>query len=82
VAKVEVSADGGKTWAAAKLLEKSVPYCWRLWEYTWANPAAGKYKLMARATDTRGQSQPLTRDPGRRNYMISHVVPVEVTVGG
>jgi DMSO/TMAO reductase YedYZ molybdopterin-dependent catalytic subunit len=82
VAKVEVSTDGGKTWAGAKLLERPVPFCWRMWEHTWASPATGKHKLMARATDTRGLSQPLTRDPGRRNYMISHVVPVEVTVGG
>lgn len=82
VAKVEVSTDGGKTWAAAKLLERPVPFCWRMWEHTWASPSAGKHKLMARATDTRGRSQPLTRDPAWRNYMISHVVPVEVMVAG
>ena len=82
VAKVEVSADGGKTWATAKLLGKAVPFCWRTWEYLWSTPAAGKHRLLARATDTRGRAQPLTRDPGRRNYIVSHVVPVEVTVGG
>jgi DMSO/TMAO reductase YedYZ molybdopterin-dependent catalytic subunit len=81
VAKVELSADGGKSWAAAKLLERPVPFCWRMWEYTWASPAAGKHRLLARATDARGRTQPLTRDAGRRNYMVSHVVPVEVTVG-
>jgi DMSO/TMAO reductase YedYZ molybdopterin-dependent catalytic subunit len=29
VAKVEVSTDGGTTWAEAKLLDKSVPFAWR-----------------------------------------------------
>jgi DMSO/TMAO reductase YedYZ molybdopterin-dependent catalytic subunit len=80
VAKVEVSTDGGKTWGAATLLGRPVPFCWRLWEYRW-RPAAGKYTLMARATDKRGRAQPAGRDPGRRNYMISHVRPTPVTVG-
>jgi hypothetical protein len=35
---------------------------------------------MARATDSRGHTQPTTRDPDRRTYMINHVVPVEVEV--
>jgi DMSO/TMAO reductase YedYZ molybdopterin-dependent catalytic subunit len=79
VAKVEVSTDGGKTWGKAKLLGRPVPFCWRLWEYSW-RPGAGKYTLKARATDKGGRAQPTGRDPGRRSYMISHVraVPVEV----
>jgi DMSO/TMAO reductase YedYZ molybdopterin-dependent catalytic subunit len=82
VAKVEVSADEGRTWAAAALLGRPVPFCWRLWEYRWTPARAGPVKLMARATDRRGRTQPLMRDPARRNYMISHVVPVPVTVVG
>lgn len=81
VAKVEVSADGGKTWAAARLLGQAVPHAWRLWEYRWHTPTrAGRYSLMARATDERGQTQPLKRDPDRRNYVVNHVLPVEVDV--
>ncbi len=81
VAKVEVSADGGKTWNAARLLGQAVPHAWRLWEFPWHTPArAGRYSLMARATDERGQTQPLKRDPDRRNYVVNHVLPVEVDV--
>jgi DMSO/TMAO reductase YedYZ molybdopterin-dependent catalytic subunit len=81
VVKVTVSTDGGKTWATAKLLHKPQPFCWRLWEYTWEKPPAGKHQLLARATDKRGREQPLKRDPDRRNYMISRVLPTEVRVG-
>jgi hypothetical protein len=35
---------------------------------------------MARATDSRGRTQPMKRDPDLRSYMISHVLPVEVEV--
>jgi DMSO/TMAO reductase YedYZ molybdopterin-dependent catalytic subunit len=82
VAKVEVSTDGGRVWSEAKLLGKTVPLCWRLWEFAWKTPAGGKPVLMARATDSRGRTQPLDRDPDRRNYVISHVLPVPVEVRG
>jgi DMSO/TMAO reductase YedYZ molybdopterin-dependent catalytic subunit len=78
VAKVEVSTDGGKTWAEAKLLGDSLAMTWRLWEYKWTPPKAAKYTLMTRATDKRGRTQPEKRDEDRRSYMISHVLPVEV----
>jgi DMSO/TMAO reductase YedYZ molybdopterin-dependent catalytic subunit len=80
VKKVEVSVDGGKTWAEAALTGESVPFCWRLWEYEWREPIKGRATLMARATDSCGQSQPLKRDSEHRSYMITHVVPVEVDV--
>jgi DMSO/TMAO reductase YedYZ molybdopterin-dependent catalytic subunit len=80
VSKVEVSADGGKTWSAAKLLGKAVPFCWRLWEYEWKPAEAGSAVLMARATDKRDRVQPLKHDPARRNYAISFVQPTAVTV--
>jgi len=77
VTSVDVSTDGGKTWNAARFLGKPVPFCWRLWEYTWT-PVAGMYTLLARATDSRGRRQPLKHDPDRRNYRISHCQPVSV----
>jgi DMSO/TMAO reductase YedYZ molybdopterin-dependent catalytic subunit len=81
IAKVEVSTDAGKTWAEAKLLDKSVRYAWRLWEYSWQAPEkAGAYTLMVRATDARGRVQPADHDPDRRNALVNHVLPVEVEV--
>jgi DMSO/TMAO reductase YedYZ molybdopterin-dependent catalytic subunit len=81
VSRVDVSTDGGRTWEKAKLLDKAVPYAWRLWSYAWRTPKkAGPARLLARATDARGRQQPLKRDPDLRNYLISHVLPVDVTV--
>jgi DMSO/TMAO reductase YedYZ molybdopterin-dependent catalytic subunit len=80
VAKVEVSTDGGRSWQPARLLGEAVAFAWRLWECTWRSPAAGKYTLLARATDRGGRVQPLERDPLRRNYVINHAQPTQVEV--
>src|SRR5262249_20879697 len=81
VAKVEVSTDGGKSWAAATFLEKPAETAWGLWEYHREVPVTkGPAKRLARATDAQGRTQPLERDPDRRHYMISHVVPVDVVI--
>lgn len=82
IAKVEVSTDGGTSWTAAKIVDNPTkPLTWCLWESTWQVPAkAGAYRLMARATDRDKRTQPTERDPDRRSYMISHIVPVDVLV--
>ncbi len=81
VSRVEVSTDGGKDWAVAKLVGEPIPHAWRLWEWTWKTPKqVGPLIVMARATDRRGRVQPMKRDPDRRNGMISHVLPVRVEI--
>jgi hypothetical protein len=52
-----------------------------MWAFNWRTPGqAGRVSLLARATDARGNTQPMQRDTDRRNYMINHVLPVEVDV--
>lgn len=77
VTRVDVSVDGGERWAQATLLGERIGHAWRLWEFSWT-PRAGRHTLMVRATDARGRVQPMRRDTDRRNYMISHVLPVTV----
>ncbi|MEY2498399.1 MAG: hypothetical protein QOD12_1955 [Verrucomicrobiota bacterium] len=82
ITKVEVSADNGKTWNAARLLGEAVKNAWRLWEYEWRTPATrGPQTLMARATDSRGQGQPSERNADHGSYMINHTLPIRVNVG-
>jgi DMSO/TMAO reductase YedYZ molybdopterin-dependent catalytic subunit len=81
ITQVELSADGGSTWNEAKLLGEARANAWRFWEFDWKTPAqSGQAKLIARATDSKGRTQPLERDPDRVTYMISHLRPIMVEV--
>jgi DMSO/TMAO reductase YedYZ molybdopterin-dependent catalytic subunit len=81
IVRVEVSTDGGATWKEATLLGESKPNAWRFWEFNWKTPTTpGKQTLIARATDSLGQTQPAYRDPDRGTYMINHLLPIVVEV--
>jgi DMSO/TMAO reductase YedYZ molybdopterin-dependent catalytic subunit len=81
IVRVEVSTDGGATWKDAILLGESKPNAWRFWEFNWKTPSVpGKQTLVARATDSVGQTQPADRDRDRGTYIINHLLPIEVTV--
>ncbi len=81
VSKVEVSTDGGKSWNTANLLGEPVPFSWRLWEYNWQTPARpGAFRLMSRATDSRGRTQGDRHDQDKLAYMINHTLPIDVEV--
>lgn len=57
VARVEVSADGGASWRAAKLDPPIGPWAWQHWRATLAVPP-GPAELVARAWDSAGTPQP------------------------
>ncbi|MBA4191881.1 MAG: sulfite oxidase [Planctomycetaceae bacterium] len=78
VKKVELSTDGGKTWAVATVAA-STPFTWTKWTAE-ITPAKGPLSLVARCTDAKDRTQPEKRDIDRRTYMINHLVPVEVVV--
>ena len=81
ITRVEISFDSGKTWREVKLIGESVKNAWRLWEYQWQTPATpGRGTIVARATDSRGSTQPVTRGGDRGTYMINHLLPIEVEV--
>jgi DMSO/TMAO reductase YedYZ molybdopterin-dependent catalytic subunit len=81
VVKVEISVDGGANWKEAQLDDTPRRNAWRLWEYKWRTPSTPrKQTLVARATDSRGRTQPTEHDPNRGTYMISHLLPIEVEI--
>jgi len=81
ITKVEFSPNGGASWSDVRLTGKSVNNAWRLWEFDWKTPTQpGNYALMARASDSRGRSQPAERDGDRGTYMINHCLPIDIHV--
>ena len=64
ISKVEVSTDGGTTWAAAQLRAPKDPkLTWVLWTYDWTPPQGGAYEIVARAYDGNGVVQTATVAP-------------------
>jgi DMSO/TMAO reductase YedYZ molybdopterin-dependent catalytic subunit len=81
VNKVDISDDGGKNWAAAKLGESHGAYSFRTWEASWAAKAPGRYSIAVRATDEKGNTQPdePVWNPG--GYLWNRVERQELVVG-
>jgi len=80
IARVEVSLDGGSTWADAELThELEGQWAWCGWSFSWrASP--GEHVLCCRATDGTGEQQPLEPEwnlGGYENNAV-HRVPVLV----
>jgi DMSO/TMAO reductase YedYZ molybdopterin-dependent catalytic subunit len=86
IVRVEVSTDGGQTWEAAQLSPRT-NYSWYRWELNWQPPRPGRYVLMSRATNGRGEMQPLefpNQWDGRsygNNMVFSHAVEVRGVSG-
>ncbi len=79
VASVEVSADGGSTWAAAELEPEDGSWAWRGWSYRWqAEP--GSWVLCSRARDEAGNEQPLEPAWNLGGYANNAVQRVPVIV--
>ncbi|HEY0937590.1 MAG TPA: sulfite oxidase [Trebonia sp.] len=57
IARVDVSADGGRTWRQAELEPETGPWAWRLW-HTVIDLTAGETELTVRAWDTAAAVQP------------------------
>jgi sulfite dehydrogenase len=79
IAKVEVSADAGATWAEAKLDPEIGKYSWRRWRYSWTPATVGRHVLKVRATNAAGEGQTLSQW-NRSGYARNVVESVEVTV--
>ncbi len=77
IAGVEVSADAGQNWQAARLDSDLGKYSWRRWRLPWAPPARGKYSLKVRAFNRAGDQQ--TTDLWNRSgYMRNVIEQIEV----
>jgi sulfane dehydrogenase subunit SoxC len=59
IRRVELSADGGRTWADARLGDPSGRHGWTGWSCAWDATGPGDHELCVRATDANGDTQPL-----------------------
>lgn len=79
VVKVEVSTDEGQTWTAARFVGEASPYAWRQWQFVWqAHP--GAHTILSRATDDRGNIQPLASPWNPGGFLWNGVDRVRVNV--
>jgi sulfite oxidase len=77
VRRVEVSTDGGRSWADARLRVPDSPYACTAWRLEWEPPRPGSYEVVARATDAAGNRQPLEpvwNAQGYGNNVVHRVV--------
>lgn len=69
VAGVEVSVDGGAGWAPAGLAaDTDGPGAWREFRHTFTAAPDSEYRLVSRATDVNGETQPELPEPNERGY--------------
>ena len=82
ISAVDVSTDGGETWAAAELGDAAHGrWAWRSWRFAWeAEP--GEHELCCRARDAAGNEQPLDPPWNVGGYMNNAVQRVTATVPG
>ena len=57
ISKVELSFDAGKTWNEAELEPPQSSHSWVIWNYRWRPPKRGKFQVVVRASDSKGQLQ-------------------------
>ena len=78
IKSVEVSVDGGGAWQTAELTSPPSPDAATLWKLLW-KPGVGRHELVARATDSAGNVQPLEPVWNQRGYGNNGVHRISVT---
>jgi sulfite dehydrogenase len=79
IRRVEVSTDGGTSWADARLDPEIGKYSWRRWRASFTPRSRGQYRLMARATNAVGETQS-KEQWNRSGFMWNVIQEVDVKV--
>jgi DMSO/TMAO reductase YedYZ molybdopterin-dependent catalytic subunit len=77
---VEVSSDGGRTWKPAGFMGETAPGAWRAWATELAVQPPARLTVMARATDGRGEAQPLEARANAAGYANNSIHAVSFRV--
>jgi sulfite oxidase len=73
VKKVEVAFGDAAAWQPAQLLGEPRASTWRQWRLAATAERPGRYSVRARATDSRGQTQPITTPWNRSGYLWNSI---------
>jgi sulfane dehydrogenase subunit SoxC len=79
IERVELSTDGGSSFAAAELDESLGEAAWRGWRFHW-DATEGEHVLSSRATDAAGNTQPLEAPWNLKGYANNAVERMTVVV--
>lgn len=81
VTSVEVSTDGGITWQAAALTSPEHTDCtWTFWQFPWTAEKPGRYTVMARAEDAKGNRQPPQSRWNAKGYGNNGIHTIQIIV--
>jgi DMSO/TMAO reductase YedYZ molybdopterin-dependent catalytic subunit len=81
IVRVEVSTDGGSSWADAELGGDGGDFAWQSWRYRWQVDDPGEYELCCRATDAAKNVQPLATRWNAHGVCNNQVQRITVVVG-
>ncbi len=75
---VELSTDGGASWNSTKLGDEISKYSFREWTSEFTPPKKGAYRLMVRATNQKGETQPLNANWNPAGYRMNRIEQIQV----
>ncbi len=75
---VELSTDGGASWTSTKLGEEISKYSFREWTGEFTPPEKGEYRLMVRATNQNGETQPVSANWNPSGYRMNRIEQIQV----
>jgi|SRR5579884_1174676 len=80
IEQVLISSDDGDTWRAAQLGRDLGRYSFREWQFTWTPARQGTAKLLSRAVNRAGESQPMQPLWNPPGYLLNVVDSIELRV--
>jgi sulfite oxidase len=80
ITKVDVSIDGGATWQPARLVGAAVKYAWRRFEFGFDATRQETYTILSRATDAKGNAQPIAPQWNPSGYLWNAPDQVRIEV--
>jgi len=80
IERVDLSLDGGATWQPANLTPRADRYAWRRFRLEAPLTRTGELTILARATDERGNTQPITSTWNPLGYFWNAIPRVGIVV--